>query len=171
MTGEVWQDKPPLRLTLNKATSVDIAWQCKHCTGRGVMKLHRSGAASCRGYGSARLEDGKNQSKAPNPNSSFLENCPGSWLGEHTQRILAANLGDEAPGKMVSGQKFYHNVIPGSRFHSSWTTPSFSQDMCTEASYSCTATKGTCKASNRNVELAQGSVTDTRTCLPKASKF
>ena len=77
VTGEVWQDKPPLRLTLNKATSVDIAWQGMHCTGRGVMKLHRSGAASCRGYGSARLEDGRiNRS----PNSSFLENCPGSWL-------------------------------------------------------------------------------------------
>ena len=33
--------------------------------------------------------------------------------------------------------------------------------MCTETSYSytCLATKGTCKASNCNVELAQGSVT------------
>ena len=33
--------------------------------------------------------------------------------------------------------------------------------MCTEASYSytCLATKGTCKASNCNIELAQGSVT------------
>ena len=34
--------------------------------------------------------------------------------------------------------------------------------MCTEASYSYTATKGTCKASNHNVELAQGSVTGYR---------
>ena len=31
--------------------------------------------------------------------------------------------------------------------------------MCTEASYSYTATKWTCKASSRNVELAQGSFT------------
>ena len=30
---------------------------------------------------------------------------------------------------------------------------------CTEASYSYTATKGTCKAPNPSVELAQGSVT------------
>ena len=34
--------------------------------------------------------------------------------------------------------------------------------MCTEASYSYTATKGTCKASSRNVEIAQGSVTGYR---------
>ena len=48
---------PPLWLTLNKATSVNIAWQCQHCIGRGVMKLHRFGAASCRGSRSACVED------------------------------------------------------------------------------------------------------------------
>ena len=39
VTGEVWQDKPPLRLNLNKATSDDIAWRCKHYSGRGAMKF------------------------------------------------------------------------------------------------------------------------------------
>ena len=34
--------------------------------------------------------------------------------------------------------------------------------MCTEASYSYTATEGTFKASSRNVELAPGSVTGYR---------
>ena len=57
MTGEVWKDKPPFRLALNKATSDDIAWQCKHYTGHGVMKLHESGTALAEGYGSPRLED------------------------------------------------------------------------------------------------------------------
>ena len=45
MTGEMWKDKPPFSLALNKATSDDIAWQCKHYTGRGVRKLHESGTA------------------------------------------------------------------------------------------------------------------------------
>ena len=45
MTGEMWNDKSPLRLTLNKATSVDTDWQCKHYTGRGVMKFYESWAA------------------------------------------------------------------------------------------------------------------------------
>ena len=31
--------------------------------------------------------------------------------------------------------------------------------MCTEARFSCTTTKGTCKASGYNVSIAQGSVT------------
>ena len=36
VTGEVWQDKPPLRLTLNKATSDDtaLAVQVLHWTWR-----------------------------------------------------------------------------------------------------------------------------------------
>ena len=45
------------RLALNKAASGDIAWQCKHYSGRGVMKLHESGTALAEGYGSSRLED------------------------------------------------------------------------------------------------------------------
>ena len=54
MTGEVWQDKPPLRLTLNKAISDDVDWQCEHYTGGGVMKLHESGAALARVMGVSR---------------------------------------------------------------------------------------------------------------------
>ena len=30
VTGEMWKNKPPFSLALNKATSDDIAWQCKH---------------------------------------------------------------------------------------------------------------------------------------------
>ena len=39
------------RLALNKAASDDIAWQCKHYSGRGVMKLHESGTALAEGMG------------------------------------------------------------------------------------------------------------------------
>ena len=45
VTGEMWKNKPPFSLALNKATSDDIAWQCKHCTRRGVRRLHESGTA------------------------------------------------------------------------------------------------------------------------------
>ena len=51
MTGEVWHDKPPLRLILYKATSDDEVWQCEHYTGCGVMKLHESDAAFARVMG------------------------------------------------------------------------------------------------------------------------
>ena len=44
-TGEMWKNKHPFSLGLNKAISDDIAWQCKYYTGRGVRKHHESGTA------------------------------------------------------------------------------------------------------------------------------
>ena len=38
-------NKPPFRRDVNKATSDDILWHCKHYTGRGVTKFHESSAA------------------------------------------------------------------------------------------------------------------------------
>ena len=87
--------------------------------------------------------------------------------------------------RQVSGRSswqdgFRTEVLPqchsGSRFHSSWTvtrsipvgtvsswtTPSFSREeniLCTEASYSFTATKGTCMDSSSTIDSDQGSVT------------
>merc|ERR1719181_1690875 len=43
VTGEMWKNKPPFRLALNKAASDEIHWHCKHYTGRGVMKFYASG--------------------------------------------------------------------------------------------------------------------------------
>merc|ERR1712094_38128 len=40
VTGEMWKNKPPFRLVLNKAASDEIIWHCKHYTGRGVMKYY-----------------------------------------------------------------------------------------------------------------------------------
>ena len=54
---------------------------------------------------------------------------------------------DEASVKTGSGKKFYHNVISGADLA-----------FC-EASYSYTATKGTCKDSSSTVDSVQGSVT------------
>merc|ERR1712019_276673 len=35
VTGEMWKNKPPFRLALNKAASDEIIWHAKHYTGRG----------------------------------------------------------------------------------------------------------------------------------------
>merc|ERR1719261_1723746 len=45
VTGEMWKNKAPFRLVLNKAASDEIIWHCKHYTGRGVMKFYESGEA------------------------------------------------------------------------------------------------------------------------------
>ena len=45
VTGEMWKNKPPFRLALNKAASNEIACHCKHSAGRGEMKFYKSGAA------------------------------------------------------------------------------------------------------------------------------
>merc|ERR1711934_349099 len=45
VTGEMWKNKPPFRLCLNKAAYDEIIWHCRHYTGRGVMKFYESGKA------------------------------------------------------------------------------------------------------------------------------
>ena len=49
VTGEMWKNEPPLNLSLNQATSDDIAWQRKQYTGRGIRKLQESGTALAEG--------------------------------------------------------------------------------------------------------------------------
>ena len=39
MTGEMWKNKPPFPVVLNKAVSDDIARQCKHYIRRGVINF------------------------------------------------------------------------------------------------------------------------------------
>merc|ERR1712125_3267 len=51
VTGEMWKNKPPFRLCLNKAASDEISWHCKHYTGRGVMKFYQTGAELARDMG------------------------------------------------------------------------------------------------------------------------
>ena len=43
VTGEMWKNKPPFRLCLNRAAADEIIWHAKHYTGRGVMKFYASG--------------------------------------------------------------------------------------------------------------------------------
>ena len=37
MTGEMWKNKPPFGLAMNKAMSDDVAWHYQHYTRRGGM--------------------------------------------------------------------------------------------------------------------------------------
>ena len=71
------------------------------------MKFRESGAAPCRGYGSACLEDGR-VDRSPHP--GFLENGPGSNWRTIPSVFCRQVLMDEVPGKTSSGKKFCRNV-------------------------------------------------------------
>merc|ERR1712048_212411 len=111
VTGEMWKNKPPFRLCLNKLASDEIIWHCKHYTGRGVMKFYPSGNDLARDMGidvnvlvkthDAHFEAAKKTEKDPNG---------GSWPAYPSGKSW-----DEASGKTGSGKKFYHNIIPGSQ--------------------------------------------------------
>jgi len=110
VTGEMWKNKPPFRLCLNKAASDEIHWHCKHYTGRGVMKFYQSGAALAEDMKvplsvlekthDDHYQAAKKTEKDPDGGSFPAYPSGKSW--------------DEASGKTGSGKKFYHNIIPGS---------------------------------------------------------
>ena len=112
MMGEMRKNKPPFRLALNRAASDEIARHCKHCTERGVTKLHESGTALAEGMGvpvskmeeltaahcQASLKTVKNPDREPYPAYPSGK----SWC--------------EACGKTGSGKKFHHSVMSGVDF-------------------------------------------------------
>jgi len=110
VTGEMWKNKPPFRLCLNKAASDEIHWHCKHYTGRGVMKFYQSGEALAADMGVSlsvlekthedHYQAAKKTEKDPDGGSYPAYPSGKSW--------------DEPSGKTGSGKKFYHNIIPGS---------------------------------------------------------
>jgi len=110
VTGEMWKNKPPFRLCLNKAASDEIIWHCKHYTGRGVMKYYETGAALAKDMGidvqvlvdehNQHFEAAKKTEKDPDG---------GSWPAYPSGKSW-----DARSGPTGSGKKFYHNIIPGS---------------------------------------------------------
>merc|ERR1712241_724733 len=110
VTGEMWKNKPPFRLCLNKAAADEIHWHCKHYTGRGVMKFYQSGEALAKDMGvplsvlekthDEHYQAAKKTEKDPDGGSYPAYPSGKSW--------------DAASGKTGSGKKFYHNIIPGS---------------------------------------------------------
>ena len=109
---EMRKNKPPFRLALNRAASDEIARHCKHCTERGVTKLHESGTALAEGmrvpvskmeeliavHCQASLKTVKDPDREPY--SAYPSGK--SWC--------------EACGKTDSGKKFHHNVMSGVDF-------------------------------------------------------
>jgi len=110
VTGEMWKNKPPFRLCLNKAASDEIIWHCKHYTGRGVMKFYESGEALAKDMGVdvQVLIDTHDQHYTA---AKKMEKDPdgGSWPAYPSGKSW-----DAASGPTGSGKKFYHNIIPGS---------------------------------------------------------
>merc|ERR1711953_1528046 len=110
VTGEMWKNRPPFRLVLNKAASDEIHWHCKHYTGRGVMKFYENGEAFAKDIGvpvsvleethQTHYESAKKMEKDPDG---------GSWPAYPSGKSW-----DDASGKTGSGKKFYHNIIQGS---------------------------------------------------------
>merc|ERR1712127_1133546 len=110
VTGEMWKNKPPFRLCLNKAAADEIIWHCKHYTGRGVMKFYPSGEALAQDMGvdvavletthDEHYQAAKKTEKDPDGGSYPAYPSGKSW--------------DAASGKTGSGKKFYHNIIQGS---------------------------------------------------------
>merc|ERR1712232_1470958 len=110
VTGEMWKNKPPFRLCLNKAASDEIIWHCKHYTGRGVMKYYASGNELAKDMNiplqtlvdthEQHYQAAKKTEKDPDGGSYPAYPSGKSW--------------DAASGPTGSGKKFYHNIIPGS---------------------------------------------------------
>jgi len=111
VTGEMWKNKPPFRLCLNKAASDEIIWHCKHYTGRGVMKVYENGAALAADMKIPlqTLIDTHNQHHEA---SQKQEKDPEG--GPHPA-YPSGKSWDPASGPTGSGKKFYHNVLPGSK--------------------------------------------------------
>jgi flavocytochrome c len=110
VTGEMWKNKPPFRLVLNKAAADEIHWHCKHYTGRGVMKFYESGAALAKDMG-IQLQVLVDSHEQHFQAAKKTEKDPdgGNWPAYPSGKSW-----DPASGPTGSGKKFYHNIIPGS---------------------------------------------------------
>merc|ERR1711912_53110 len=110
VTGEMWKNKPPFRLCLNKAASDEIIWHCKHYTGRGVMKAYASGADLAKDMGvdlQVLIDTHEQHYQAAKKTEKDPDG--GSWPAYPSGKSW-----DAASGPTGSGKKFYHNIIPGS---------------------------------------------------------
>merc|ERR1712182_88722 len=110
VTGEMWKNKPPFRLCLNKAAQEEIIWHCKHYTSRGVMKFYANGKALADDMGvplSVLEQTHEQHYQAAKKTESNPEGGP-------HPAYPSGKSWDEASAPTGSGKKFYHNIIPGS---------------------------------------------------------
>merc|ERR1712032_138785 len=111
VTGEMWKNKPPFRLCLNKAASEEIHWHCKHYTGRGVMKFYESGEALAKDMGvSVSTLEATHEAHYQAAKKTEKDPDGGPWPAYPSGKSW-----DDASGKTGSGKKFYHNIIPGAK--------------------------------------------------------
>merc|ERR1719502_246355 len=111
VTGEMWKNKPPFRLCLNKAASDEIIWHCKHYTGRGVMKYYETGAELAKDMGvPLKKREDEHQQHYEASQKAAKDPEGGSWPAYPSGKSW-----DERSGPTGSGKKFYHNIIPGSQ--------------------------------------------------------
>merc|ERR1712176_1736048 len=110
VTGEMWKNKPPFRLCLNKAASDEISWHCKHYTGRGVMKYYKSGEDLAKDMGiSVSVLEATHEGHYQAAKKTEKDPDGGSWPAYPSGKSW-----DDASGPTGSGKKFFHNIIPGS---------------------------------------------------------
>ena len=112
VTGEMWKNKPPFRLALNRSASDEIVLHCKQYTERGVVKFYECGAALAEGMGvpvskmpgsiEALLQASLQTEKDPDGGPYPAYPSGKSWY--------------EASGKTGSRKKLEHNVISGADF-------------------------------------------------------
>jgi predicted heme/steroid binding protein len=113
VTGEMWKNKAPFRLCLNKAASDEIIWHCKHYTGRGVMKYFESGRALAAEIGCS----ADHMSKVIQLHKEAADKMAKDPEGGPYPAYPSGRCWDEPSGKTGSGKKFYHNVIDGQQFY------------------------------------------------------
>jgi len=111
VTGEMWKNKPPFRLCLNKAASDEIIWHAKHYTGRGVMKYYASGAELAKDMGvPLKVLEDTHQQHYEAAKKTEKDPDGGNWPAYPSGKSW-----DAASGPTGSGKKFYHNIIDGSK--------------------------------------------------------
>merc|ERR1719247_2735433 len=141
VTGEMWKNKAPFRLVLNKAASDEIIWHCKHYTGRGVMKYYANGKALADDMGvSLQTLVDTHQGHYEASQKTAKDPDGGSWLAYPSGKSW-----DEPSGKTGSGKKFYHNVLQPSEV----ATQEFYVAIITPVMHYCmggleTTTQGEC---------------------------
>merc|ERR1719502_1611569 len=109
VTGEMWKNKPPFRLCLNKAASDEIIWHCKHYTGRGVMKYYESGEALAKDMGvDLKILEEEHDQHYQAAQKTAKDPDGGSWPAYPSGKSW-----DARSGPTGSGKKFYHNIIEG----------------------------------------------------------
>jgi len=111
VTGEMWKNKAPFRLCLNKAAGEEIIWHCKHYTGRGVMKHFKTGEDMCKETGMS-LD---NVIAAHDQHFAAAQKQEKDPEGGPFEAYPSGKAWDEASGQTGVGKKFFHNIIPGSK--------------------------------------------------------